>query len=247
MKTYFAVLCALTLAQVSPCASASAQDSTTKAAVPPTKIAWVSGRDFLHIGLATASVGVLSLADESVGKSLQRSSARGNTTIQHAANFIQTAGDPGALLISASLYVVGAATHHNGLADASLHSMESIAVSGAITQVLKLSIGRERPNLSHDENAFAFHPFHGNHPDFNSFPSGHTTASFAAAAVFSNEIRRLHPSAGKITTPLLYGVATLVGVSRMYNDRHWLSDVAGGALIGYFVGDRITKHAHATN
>ncbi len=243
MMKYVALLVALTVAGT----TAGAQDSTSR--VQPyelhAKPAWFAGRDAAHIGLGVLSVGVVSIADERVAKALQQSSARRNTALQHSANFIQVAGDPGALLISASLYAIGAATHHNGLADAGLHSTESIIASGAVTQLLKFSVGRERPNLTHDESAYAFHAFHGNHTDWNSFPSGHTTASFAAATAFSQEINRLHPRQAKLTTPLLYGIATLVGGARVYNDRHWLSDVVAGALIGHFVGGRITSHAHS--
>ncbi|MEP6764015.1 MAG: phosphatase PAP2 family protein [Gemmatimonadaceae bacterium] len=206
--------------------------------------AWFTRRDLLHIGVAAVGVGVVSLADERIARGIQGSTLRSNPGLQNTANFIQRFGDPGALVISASLYVVGTASHRPGLADASLHSTESIIASGAITQVLKLTVGRERPNLSHDENAFAFHPAHGYQTDFNSFPSGHTTAAFAAATAFSDELHRTHAGAAKVATPVLYGVATLVGASRMYNDRHWLSDVVGGALIGHFVARRIESHAH---
>lgn len=242
MKKHVALLLALTIVR----ASAGAQDSTVRAQPYELRArpAWFSRSNAAQAGFGIISLGVVSLADERIAKALQQSSARRNSSVQHSANVIETAGDPGALLASLTLYVVGAASHHNGLADASLHSTESIIASGAVTQLLKFGVGRARPNLTHDDNAYEFHAFHGNHTDWNSFPSGHTTASFAAATVFSSEISRLHPGAAKVTTPLLYGVATLVGASRMYNDRHWLSDVVAGALIGHFVGDKITSHAH---
>lgn len=231
-------------------AQAAAQDTTTRTSAPPTvvrmKPAWITRTDAARASIAVLGVGIVSLADEGVAKHLQRPSLQAHTALRRSANTIQVVGDPGALLISASLYVIGSASHNPGLADAGKHSAESIAASAVVVQVLKLSVGRERPNLSHDQDAYKFHPFHGYQTDFNSFPSGHTTASFAAASAFSNEIRRTHPGARNVATPLLYGMATLVGASRMYNDRHWLSDVVGGALIGHFVGQRITKHAHGS-
>ncbi|MEO7360029.1 MAG: phosphatase PAP2 family protein [Gemmatimonadaceae bacterium] len=208
--------------------------------------AWFSRKDAAHVGGAAAALGVLSLLDGPVARVMQRESLHRNNTLSHAVNGIQIVGDPGALAISASLFVVGYAAHKPDLTDASRHSLEAIVASGAVTQLLKLSVGRARPNLSRDTNAYMFHPFHGAQTDFNSFPSGHTSASFAAATVFSSEIRRLHPGAAKFTTPALYGIATLVGGARMYNNRHWLTDVAAGALIGHFVGKRISDHAHST-
>jgi membrane-associated phospholipid phosphatase len=42
----------------------------------------------------------------------------------------------------------------------------------------------------------------------------------------------------------LYGGATLVGVSRMYNNAHWGSDVVIGAAIGTFGGIKVVKYHH---
>jgi membrane-associated phospholipid phosphatase len=42
----------------------------------------------------------------------------------------------------------------------------------------------------------------------------------------------------------MYGAATLVGLSRMYNNAHWASDVAVGAAIGTFAGIKIVRYNH---
>ena len=62
----------------------------------------------------------------------------------------------------------------------------------------------------------------------NSFPSGHTAQAFAAASFFSHEFghRSVWYSIGA------YAVASSVGVMRVLNDRHWLSDVFAGAGFG---------------
>ena len=205
------------------------------------KPAWFSKHDFGHAGIAVGAIGIVSLADERAAHATQRHALQDNHALNNFADAVQVVGDPGALLLSSSLFVIGKLSHHDGLANASLRSTEAIIASGAITQVLKLSVGRARPVVTNDEDAYVFHTFHGSQTNFNSFPSGHTTAAFAAAQVFSTEIRSSHPRAAKFTTPLLYGVATAVGGARMYNNRHWLSDVMSGALIGHFVGRKITS------
>lgn len=63
---------------------------------------------------------------------------------------------------------------------------------------------------------------------FNSFPSGHTTTAFAAAEFLHQEYKNKsiwYSIAG-------YTVATTTGLLRMYNNKHWLSDVVAGAGIG---------------
>lgn len=134
--------------------------------------------------------------------------------------------------------------HRPGLADASAHALQSLALSAAITHSLKFAVGRARPNLSEGQNATMYHPFHGNQTDFNSFPYGHTTAAFAATSVFGRQITRHHPRAGRIARPMLFTVAALVGGARIYNNRHSLSDVAAGALIGEFTARRVVRRAH---
>ena len=43
----------------------------------------------------------------------------------------------------------------------------------------------------------------------------------------------------------MYGGATLVGLSRMYHNNHWASDVALGAAIGTFSGLKVVRYSHA--
>ena len=68
--------------------------------------------------------------------------------------------------------------------------------------------------------------------DRSAFPSAHTAVAFAAAASVASELAHLWPGHTALVAPVLYGGATLVGVSRMYHDKHWASDIALGAAIG---------------
>jgi membrane-associated phospholipid phosphatase len=64
----------------------------------------------------------------------------------------------------------------------------------------------------------------------NSFPSGHTATAFVAAEFLNQEYgyKSVWISVGG------YTVATLVGAGRIFNNRHWFSDVLAGAGIGVF-------------
>ena len=63
---------------------------------------------------------------------------------------------------------------------------------------------------------------------YNSFPSGHTFTAFTGAEVLRREYGEDYPWLAVAG----YTVATLVGVMRVYNDRHWLGDVLAGAGLG---------------
>lgn len=64
---------------------------------------------------------------------------------------------------------------------------------------------------------------------FNSFPSGHTATAFAAAELLRTEYWDRSPWIGIAG----YAAATSVGILRVYNNRHWASDVLAGAAIGF--------------
>jgi membrane-associated phospholipid phosphatase len=100
----------------------------------------------------------------------------------------------------------------------------TLALTGGLTRLGKFVVGRDRP-LERTDDAFGFDPFSGGS---RSFPSGHTSMSFALATSLSEEIRR--PWA----TAVLYTGAGLVAWSRMNDNKHWLSDVAAGAMLGVF-------------
>jgi membrane-associated phospholipid phosphatase len=68
-----------------------------------------------------------------------------------------------------------------------------------------------------------------------SFPSGHTATAFAISTVLANRIDN------PIATVALYGLAGFTGYQRIYDNKHWFSDVFVGAAIGYFIGSSIVN------
>ncbi len=66
-------------------------------------------------------------------------------------------------------------------------------------------------------------------------PSGHTTVAFAAATVLAEQ----YPSL-MVAIPA-YGVAGLVGFSRVYANQHWTSDVLVGAMLGTAVAHTLRR------
>lgn len=62
----------------------------------------------------------------------------------------------------------------------------------------------------------------------NSFPSGHTATAFCGAELLRIQFRDATPWVGIAG----YTAATLTGVMRVYNNRHWTGDVLGGAAVG---------------
>jgi undecaprenyl-diphosphatase len=98
------------------------------------------------------------------------------------------------------------------------------ALAGAAASTLiKVSVERLRPPLS-DPSVTSLVAV----PDGYSFPSGHATTAFAAAAA----VGVLHP---RLRWPLL-ALAAVVGFSRVYLGVHWGLDVLAGAMLGTGIG-----------
>jgi len=88
----------------------------------------------------------------------------------------------------------------------------------------KTSIGRERPLPSSGFDPFVFAPFSGSEA-FESFPSAQ--AAIAAAICYCFMLR--YPSC----RPLALVLMVSVGLSRVVIERHWISDVVAGWLVGW--------------
>ena len=67
-------------------------------------------------------------------------------------------------------------------------------------------------------------------------PSGHTTMAFALATALADDIHNTWAGVG------LYTIASGVAWSRLNDNRHWLSDVAAGAVVGITSAKLVNGH-----
>lgn len=120
--------------------------------------------------------------------------------------------------------------------------MEAVVITASLTQLVKLSVARERPNVhfktSRERN------LETNADRILSFPSGHTSFAFSLAAASATvAFMQDYPSA-----PWILGLgllsSSLTGYFRMAADKHYLTDVLAGAALGSFVGFSIPYFFH---
>ena len=110
---------------------------------------------------------------------------------------------------------------------------ESVMLADATTFVLKQAIGRGRPFATNDKGSFR--PFQFK-TDYDSMPSMHTSSSFAMASVLAAT------SENFLAKLSYYAAATFVGFSRIYQEKHWASDVILGAAVGELCGRVVTRY-----
>src|SRR5207247_9422036 len=129
-------------------------------------------------------------------------------------------GELGTLLGSASVvYAVGRLKDEPRVSHVGMDLIQSLAMSEVLTQTLKYTTRRERPD----------------HSGRNSFPSGHAADTFA----FATALER-HPG-WRYFVPA-YAFASYVALSRLPANRHWLSDAVFGASVGIIAGRTVTSH-----
>jgi hypothetical protein len=109
------------------------------------------------------------------------------------------------------LNALGIKGKHNFRDRTMIYLMSNLIMSGTVFSVKKFS-HEQRPDNS----------------DYFSFPSGHTAASFVGAEFLRQEYKDVSPWYGVAG----YAMAATTGYLRMYNNKHWFSDVVAGAGIG---------------
>jgi len=133
-----------------------------------------------------------------------------SSSLASAGNFIGNGSTQGGAALVVWLAGYGAKNARVETTGANL--IRAQLLNGLLTQGLKYAVRRDRPNG-------------GTH----SFPSGHTSATFATAAVIEHDY-------GVAAALPVYALGGLVGWSRVRSNHHWLSDVAFGAALGIVSG-----------
>ena len=133
------------------------------------------------------------------------------------------------------------------MADVGLHWTEAIVLTNVISEALRGPIGRKRPRVSQND-AFVFE-FGGGFTKFEdrAFPSLHSSSAFATAAALAGEVHARNPDKFWVAAPLLYGAALVPGITRMYLNQHWASDIVSGAFVGTLIGAKVVHYAHTHN
>jgi len=243
-------LVACLLAASAPLASAplAAQARTSTDSASP--IAVITPRDAIVTGALAAGTFALLPFDQRIAHWMQQPSRQGNDALRNSASFFRNLGSPGTIVIGGATYLAGRLDDSPRIEELGVRTLESIAAGSAVGYVIKGMAGRARPYAVADTLPHDFHAGRGFHDDrYTSFPSGHSIAAFATASAMSQEIRYLWPHSSPLIAPALYTGATLVGISRLYNDDHWASDVVAGAAVGTLAARVVVRYqrAHPNN
>jgi membrane-associated phospholipid phosphatase len=211
-----------------------------------TKPFHMKGRDWIYLGGFAGGVALLSLADEPVQRwALQTRNE--NEWVRNTSKYVTSFGGMYEVYVLGTLGAYGFIFKKEKVKTTTLLATQAYLTGAAVESVLKFISGRTRPSF-YGPNTIAQPKFKGplaKSVDYtgaktnSSFPSGHTTVAFAAATVFAMEYKN------KPWVPVLtYSAASLIGFSRIMENKHWTTDVVVGAALGYLTGRLVVNNYH---
>lgn len=180
------------------------------------------GRNFIAIfskqALEAAMAGsILTVAAHGFDDSIRKYYA-GRQTVSTGEKIADVLGGPEFMVPAVTTMLLLGHHMQNTKFKAMTYSLaQGYVLTVGLTYAIKVAVNRDRPN--------------GNP---RSFVSGHASSSFLWASVLG------HYYGKKVYLPV-YGIAILIATSRVSDNVHWLSDVVGGATLGFIVGNVVSN------
>jgi membrane-associated phospholipid phosphatase len=174
----------------------------------------------------TGAIALGFLVDEAVAGSMERRNA-----LDDIANITDYAGEKTIVVPSLLLtYGLGRFVLEDPrLEETALASVKSVVVTAVFTESVKHLAGRARPFVN--EGAWSFHPFPGHADQYKSLPSGHASLAFAVFTPFAEAYSRW-----------IYAIPVSVAAGRIFQNKHWTSDVITGSAVGFLSGYLFYRH-----
>jgi membrane-associated phospholipid phosphatase len=119
--------------------------------------------------------------------------------------------------LAGAWYLTGQGLQHDKTYEVGRKMFDALALTGISTMFLKVCAWDDSPN-----------------GEWGAWPSGHVSSTMAVATV-------LNDAYGPIVGVPMFGLTALVGVERMDDREHWLSDVVFGAALGWVIAETVMK------
>jgi hypothetical protein len=185
------------------------------------------------LGIVGTTAGLVAL-DPTDTPYFQRASFQQNPPVQRI-NSVFNGSNTGLAIaaVPISFYIVGLLHKDSFASNTAMLAGEAVVNAEIVTIVMKDIDRRLRPSEVGPNGDYSDTWFHSQNRSiggFGSFPSGHTVAAFSVATVFAERYRS-HRWAPWVA----YGMAGVVGLSRLNAQAHFPSDIFFGAALGYSI------------
>ena len=189
------------------------------------------GDDFLRLGgVAAGTTGLFLLDDEIRHSFLSHKDDVPDILLDYG----RYAGNPqNNYGLTGAIYLTGLVTKNEKLRRTGVLMISAATAAGFLQQLSKTLVGRARPGAG-----FGNHHFkpNGGSAAYRSFPSGHAVLTFTTAYAISKQFDSKWVKGGIIA------VGLIPGLSRIYEEAHWASDVALSWAMSAFIVEAIDKY-----
>lgn len=204
-------------------------------------------RDWRKFGAFALATVALGFADEPVQKQALKFRSSNSDALK-VSKFISGSGGAYEFIGLGAIGAYSFIFKNQKLKTTTLLASQAYITGGIVESTLKYLTGRTRPSFygpNEEAEPMFKGPFGNTSRDYqggrsnSSFPSGHATVAFAAATVYAMEYKTT------VWVPILsYSAATLISASRITENKHWVTDVFVGAVLGYMSGRHIVNNYH---
>jgi membrane-associated phospholipid phosphatase len=211
-------------------------------------------KQILNFGLFAVATTALIISDPAIDNFVRKLTKK-NLCVRSASPIITNFGAKYGFYSVGVLELTGLVFKDKKLIISGLLATQAMITSGLFTRFGKIVFGRERPSASYRTKEIGG-IWHGA-PDFldswvdtkkipgsgyDAFPSGHTSMAFSIATVYAMMY------SNNVAVPVIsYTIASLVGLSRLTEHAHWMSDVFVGTALGYLCGRQVVKNYQKLN
>ena len=123
---------------------------------------------------------------------------------------------------------------NNNYSKALKMSLNVISLNGIITNIVKMTMKRQRPDSFYKTRA-------GADDSYRSFFSGHTSTTFALGTSNAILLSKAYPANSKLIWFTNLSLAAATGYLRIAGDKHYMTDVFCGGIVGYLVAKYVHK------
>lgn len=212
----------------------------------------LKGKDWVKLGGFALVAGGVMLADKSI-QSYATGLTERNEIVKDVGAYITNFGATYEVYTLAAFAGYGLIFKNEKVKTTTLLATQAYLTSYAMFNLIKVVAGQQRPNYPDPQTGKVSPKFHGpfyrfkkdaagNKPadnSYTSFPSGHATLAFAAATVYAMEYR------DRPLVPIIaYSAASLVGLTRITENKHWASNILAGAALGHLCARQVVNNYH---
>lgn len=187
-------------------------------------------------GKAGRKAGAVGRKAASVDRALTHAAARHDdgAMLRAVGAASELADQPPLIALASATIAAGALLRRPGVARTGVRMLASHLLATGIKTVIKRSVDRTRPAKAIERGRSKFAHGHSRDHDETSFPSGHTAGAVAVARAVAVDAPRTGLAA--------QAAAVAVGAVQMPRGKHYISDVAAGAAIGW-VAEKLASAA----